>query len=262
MKRVHPMVSIVLLLMLLLITTPASAITFGELDGDLHPNVGAVVINAGDEADPYWFAICSGTLIAPEVVLTAAHCVGDDERLWVSFDTTFDQESERLLGTADPHPDFASGGQNDPHDIAVIVLDEAVAGIEPAKLPEPGLLDDLRADHTLRDQTFTAVGYGTVRESKKRGPQALMDNADRRYALQSANALRKSWLQLSMQPATGDGGTCYGDSGGPHFLGDETSNVVVSITVTGDAFCRATDTTYRLDTASARDFLDGYVNLP
>jgi hypothetical protein len=32
--------------------------------------------------------------------------------------------------------------------------------------------------------------------------------------------------------------------------------------VTGDAMCRATDTTYRLDTASARAFLDGFVALP
>jgi hypothetical protein len=32
--------------------------------------------------------------------------------------------------------------------------------------------------------------------------------------------------------------------------------------VTGDAYCRATDTTYRLDTRSARAFLRDYVELP
>ena len=71
-----------------------------------------------------------------------------------------------------------------------------------------------------------------------------------------------SWLTLSMQPSTGDGGTCYGDSGGPHFLGGAQSDVIASITVTGDAMCRATDRTYRLDTTSARDFLGHYVALP
>jgi hypothetical protein len=45
-------------------------------------------------------------------------------------------------------------------------------------------------------------------------------------------------------------------------LGGETSNLLVSITVTGDAPCRATDRTYRLDTASARDFLGEFVDLP
>ena len=65
-----------------------------------------------------------------------------------------------------------------------------------------------------------------------------------------------------MNPSTGSGGTCYGDSGGPHFLGD--SNLVVSITVTGDAPCRATDVTYRLDTPWARAFLGQFpgVSLP
>jgi hypothetical protein len=40
------------------------------------------------------------------------------------------------------------------------------------------------------------------------------------------------------------------------------SNPIVSITVTGDAMCRATDKTYRLDTPAARDFLDDFVALP
>lgn len=60
-----------------------------------------------------------------------------------------------------------------------------------------------------------------------------------------------------MNLATGNGGTCYGDSGGPHFLGD----VVVSVTVTGDVPCKATDKTYRVDTPWARDFLDAFVTL-
>ena len=77
---------------------------------------------------------------------------------------------------------------------------------------------------------------------------------------QSFNTLTKSWLKLNMNPSTGSGGTCYGDSGGPHFLGD--TDLVVSITVTGDTACRATDVTYRTDTASARAFLDDFVTLP
>lgn len=256
--RMRPLVGAVLLTSMLLMAAPAGAITFGELDGDLHPNVGAVVAEFPDEG---LFNICSGTLIAPDVFLTAAHCILDQE-LWVSFDTTFDQDSELLSGTAHAHPLFASGAQNNTYDIAVIVLDKPVDAVEPADLPTAGLLDGLKADGTLRDRIFTAVGYGTVRETKTGGPHGFVENFDRRYALQTANTLLKSWLQLSMQPSTGDGGTCYGDSGGPHFLGDETSNLVVSITVTGDAMCRATDTTYRLDTPSARAFLAEYVTVP
>jgi len=113
---------------------------------------------------------------------------------------------------------------------------------------------------SLRNQRFTAVGYGTVREDKRKGPQSLFFDGMRRYADQGFRSLTKSWLNLSMNPSTGSGGTCYGDSGGPNFLGN--SRVIASITITGDAVCRATNVTYRLDTPSARAFLDEFVRLP
>lgn len=76
--------------------------------------------------------------------------------------------------------------------------------------------------------------------------------------------LNRAWLRMSQNAATGDGGTCYGDSGGPNFLGagGSETRVIASITVTGDAMCLATNTTYRLDTASARAFLGQFVTLP
>jgi hypothetical protein len=65
-----------------------------------------------------------------------------------------------------------------------------------------------------------------------------------------------------MNPARGHGGTCYGDSGGPNFLGagETETNIVAAITVTDDAMCRATSVDYRLDTASPRAFLGQYVS--
>ncbi len=63
-----------------------------------------------------------------------------------------------------------------------------------------------------------------------------------------------------MNASTGNGDTCYGDSGGPNFLGD--TNVIAAITITGDAVCHSTNVVYRLDTESARAFLDDYVTLP
>ena len=74
------------------------------------------------------------------------------------------------------------------------------------------------------------------------------------------NATNKTWLRISMNPSTGNGGTCYGDSGGPNFLG--TTDIVAAITITGDMVCRSTNVDYRLDTQSARAFLGQYVPLP
>ena len=263
--------SVAVLSLLLLLAAPWSshAITFGHLDGGRHPNVGALLADY-DASSPGLDVLCTGTLIDERVVLTAAHCtaflesIGID-RVRVTFEPRWDEDSTSRAGTFVGsyvnHPEFGAGGQSDPHDIAVVLLDRS-PGIEPARLPDAGLLDRLKASHSLDDRTFTAVGYGTVREVKTGGPHAFGSDGKRRYVTQEALNLQKAWLLLSMNPSTGNGGTCYGDSGGPHFLGGPASNLLVSLTVTGDAMCRATDKTYRVDTAVARDFLDNFVDVP
>ena len=247
--------------------SPASAITFGQRDGELHPQVGALLAELSPDS-PGPELLCSGTLIAPRVFLTASHCTAYLEEqgipahdVWVSFAPSFDEDSAStaglIRGTYHTNPQFGSGGYNNPHDIAAVVLDSS-PGITPARLPNVGLLSQLKASGALAEETFTAVGYGTVRESKTTGPHALFFDGIRRYALQSFLSLQKAWLQLDMNPSTGSGGTCYGDSGGPHFLGGTQSNLIVALTVSGDAVCRATDKDYRIDTPWARTFLEQF----
>jgi secreted trypsin-like serine protease len=248
---------------LLLLATPlAQAITFGQPDGNLHPNVGSMLLQAPDNQ---WYQICTGTLIAPTVFLTASHCVSwlepsgwalDD--VWVTFDPVISASSTVYHGTAVPNPNYGHDEHN-ANDVAVILLD-APLGLPLAQLPTAGLLDQMQADHLLKDQMFVTVGYGTVRNDPTHAWQTFQDDNERRYVEQSFQALKPFWIQLSMNPATGNGGTCYGDSGGPHFLGD--TNIVVAVTVTGDRYCRATDVDYRIDTESARAFLAEFVTLP
>jgi Trypsin len=231
----------------------ARAITFGQLDTtNRFPQVGGLVA----EVDGEKFLICSGTLIEEDVFLTASHCTVGLEDVWVTFDPSFDQSSPLHAGTYHTNPAFGSGGQSDTHDIAIVTLDAPVSGVMPARLPTANYLDSI----ALKQVRFTAVGYGTVREDKTKGPQSLFFDGQRRFADQGFRSLTNAWLNLSMNPSVRSGGTCFGDSGGPHFQGS--SNLVVSITVTGDRFCRASDVTYRTDTASARDFLEEFVTLP
>jgi hypothetical protein len=270
-KRVALAFVVVVGAVLAALVGPAGAITFGEPDGDLHPNVGALLADH-DEESPGLDILCSGTLISPDVFLTAGHCTSFLEseeitEVWVTFDPEYDEDAVApaniIAGTYVTHPEYGfsgPGGASNPHDLAVVLLDEPVA-ITPAELPTLGLLNETAGAHGLADETFTAVGYGTVREDKTGGPHPLFFDGIRRFATQSFRSLQRSWLNLSQQPSTGDGGTCFGDSGGPHFLGGVESNLIISITVTGDAQCRASDKTYRLDTASALDFIGQYVDL-
>jgi hypothetical protein len=256
----------------LVLAGPAGAITFGQLDGNRHPHVGALIAEWDVDEPGVKKILCSGTLIRKDprsstsnTFLTASHCVAflpsvgvDPDEVWVTFDPSFDEAnpgaSVLIPGTYNVHPQFACCGFNDTHDVAVVELDASRSGA--AKLPTLNQLNSMN----LRSEWFTAVGYGTVREDKTRGPHSLFFDGKRRFATQTFNSLVGSWLKLSMNPSTGSGGTCFGDSGGPHFLRD--TKLVLSITVTGDRFCRATDVTYRMDTASARAFLDDFVTVP
>jgi hypothetical protein len=260
------LISFLVLVLGLLVVMPANAITFGELDGEQHPNVGALLV-AWPYPDGPIDIVCSGTLIEPDVFLTASHCVSwmpsagiPAEDVYVTFDTAYEIGTSTIYpGTYRVNPNYGHD-MADLNDVAVILLDESIPGITPATLPPEGYLDGLKDNHGLKDQSFVAVGYGSVRDDKTGGFHPIYWEGARRFSSGTFNALTKSWLKISMNPATGDGGTCYGDSGGPHFLGD--SNMVVSLTVTGDAPCRATDVTYRLDTDSARSFLTEFVTLP
>jgi secreted trypsin-like serine protease len=232
----------------------AQAITYGQPDGNKHQNVGALVGTFDGQTYPY----CSGTLISPTVFLTAAHCGDDGSTVSVTFDSTYTSKSKLYTGTFYSNDQYP-GSENDPYDIAVVVFDKPIRGIEPAQLPTLGQFDSVD-----KDQQFTAVGYGGQEAVNQPGGPVIGYLDTREYAVSTLNAIGPSYLRLSQNPATGNGGTCYGDSGGPNFLGagsDET-NIVAGITITGDALCKSTNVIYRLDTESARDFLGEYVALP
>jgi hypothetical protein len=266
----HRTIVLLVTLLTFVLATPVQAITGGTLDGDDHPNVGAVIaIYTPISEDPIVW--CSGTLVAPTLFLTAAHCIEDDPELTilgVTFDPVpIDPETGDLVGTIipvapdglHPHPDYP-GPASDPLDIAIIELDpDDPIDIAPALLPTLHQFDELAQTTGLRGQQFTAVGYGsTGREHEPGSGTPTFQSLDSRmFAVSTFRALNRAWLRLSMNPATGDGGTCYGDSGGPNFLGAGAgeTDIIAAITITGDIPCRATNVVYRLDSLSAQEFL-------
>ena len=235
----------------LLLAAPAGAITSGSPDGNGHPNVGGLVA-AEAYPDGTW-TYCSGTLISPTVFLTAAHCV-EGARVRVTFSSAYQDGDKTYTGTWHADPAY-NQSQSDPHDIAVVVLDKPVKGVAPARLPQAGSLSKLSGS-----QQFTSVGYGAYEVTNQPGGHNYLYNDVRGVATGTLNSVNPAWLRISMNPSHGDGGTCYGDSGGPNFLAS--TDIVAATTITGDAVCRSTNVDYRLDTDSARSFLGQFVVLP
>lgn len=245
---------VVVVAVLLMMAAPVQAITYGQPDGNRHPNVGALVGTFDGQTYPY----CSGTLISPTVFLTAAHCDVGTTQVAVTFVEKYSPSVQLYVGTFHADPRF-NQRQNNPHDIAVIVFVQPILGITPAQLPTLNQFN--RVD---KNQQFTSVGYGGQEPINQPGGPVIRYLDNREYAVSTLNAVTPAFLRLSQNPATGNGGTCYGDSGGPNFLGagaNET-NIVAATTITGDALCKSTNVDYRLDTPSARSFLGQFVTLP
>ncbi|WP_440102355.1 S1 family peptidase [Streptosporangium sp. H16] len=250
--------------------SPAWAITNGSPDLTAHPQVGAVI---GDKPnDDGTWSYCTGTLISPTVFLTAAHCAEKGQKTArVSFSSRYRHGDKIYTGRY--VIDSRYKDKSDLHDMAVVVFDTAIPGIKPARLPTEGLLDRLEAANALKITRFTPVGYGAMVSTKAsaKGKHAsargkhkvrLTYTDTRHQASISFEDLTRRWLKLSLS-SKGDGSTCFGDSGGPNFLGGPTSDLLVATTISGDDdACRMTNYDYRLDTPQARSFLKKFVTLP
>jgi len=232
---------------------PAGAITFGSADGSGHPNVGGLVAEQA-YSDGTWI-YCSGTLISPTVFLTAAHCEEGD-RVRVTFSSAYQDGDKIYTGTWHADPAY-NQSQSDPHDIAVVVFDKPVKGIAPATLPEAGSLSGLTGS-----QTFTSVGYGL----QKSFPDAA---AWKDVALRIRMLATPKLIQINVPGSVGDfsmllsnnahtGGTCFGDSGGPNFLGS--TNLIAGVTSYGkNGTCAGTGGVFRLDRQNVLDFINGFI---
>src|SRR5438094_8382218 len=124
----------------------------------------AIPSGAPDPGDPAVAAIldaagavaCSGTLIAPHVVLTAAHCgidAGTFDQFRVSFGAAASPSGALALTDAHPHPSF------DPstfaHDLTLLALER------PAPVA-PLAIDSRAVDASFVGAGFAAVGFGTT----------------------------------------------------------------------------------------------------
>jgi len=263
-----------LLTMSLLLSPKASAITYGFVDSNnTFRNTGAFIVKSPTTGEI--FPICSGTMITNNVFLTASHCTifytqdlaPEGFVAYVSLDQSIPfgaltSNKTTLLAVAHvvTNPNY-NQSQSDSGDIGALILERNVNGVTPAVLPSCGLLDQLAAQNGLKKALFTNAGYGLQNRVVGGGVPFFQDlnPIPRMFSFSSFNSLNGGYLRLSQNASTGNGGTCFGDSGGPNFMTLNGQQLIVSITITGDSVCRSTNVDYRLDTVSAQGFL-AYVN--
>jgi hypothetical protein len=238
---------------------PAYAITAGgELDGNKHPYVGLMIAQDA-KGNPLWR--CSGTLISPTVYLTAGHCT---EAPAAHVEIWFDADVENGIPENGYPFDGDAGGKPYTHpsynpnafylfDLGVVVLDKPVKMKQYGRLPSRDVLDRLATERGLQDVTFTAVGYGLQRIN----PVFVEDDRIRMVAtphLVQINTGFTGDFSVLLSNNHSSGGTCFGDSGGPNFIGN--TNVVGGVTSFGiNGNCAGTGGVYRVDRADDLDWL-------
>ncbi len=207
----------------------------------------AITNSVDDDGDPAVVAlvegatvVCTASLIAPRLLVTAAHCIPDGALPEASFGAVPGSGDVLVpLAAARRHPRFDSASLA--NDIAVAVLaTEMPSGVAPVSLP-PVPLDASFAGSALRLVGFGKTSAGDTTAPRKRAGSAI--------------AMAPSETTFSFAPSPSQ--TCTGDSGGPAFATVGGIEALVGITSTGDAACdqRATDT--RVD--SFATFLQAFV---
>ncbi len=263
------LVAVMAMLLVVASSMPAGAVQFGEPDENEHPHVGLLVFDV-DEA-PTWR--CSGTLLSPTVVLTAGHCTfgATGGRIWFEpdiFDSPaaeeypFPGESSVEFAEVHTHPDY----DDDAFflfDVGVVILSEAVNVETYGSLADVGLLDELAIQRGLQERSFTVVGYGlqsvvpTLQADlvRHQGEVQLIDVRG------TAGIPTGTSATFTNNPGEGNGsgGTCFGDSGGPTFVGD--TNIIAAITSFGlNANCAGIGGAYRVDTAGDQEFINEFLD--
>jgi len=261
--------------MLGLAVNPARAITDGELDGNDHPHVVLLLMEVGGA--PAFR--CSGTLLSATVLLTAGHCTNNFPGAPFTGMRVFTESDVQAgIGTTNNYP-FAGPNSVEAvswaahplyetapffvHDVGVVILQApGVVLPEYGTLPAADQFDGFKTRRGQQQVAFTSVGYG-LQQSFPTPAAFLASNTRTRYV---ANP---RLIQINVPGSTGDfsmllsnnantGGTCFGDSGGPNFLGD--GNVVAGITSFGrNGNCAGTGGVFRTDRQDVLDFVGSFL---
>jgi MYXO-CTERM domain-containing protein len=205
------------------------------------------------------YGICTGTLVAPDIVLTAAHCVhpqvlGLDSQAQVTqltqigFDTpnAFSLNGGYRVAAKEtiPHPGFSAQNAGAGNDIAIVKLVRPVT--DRAWTPINRVYNDAPVGMKLLQVGYGASKSGTQNQNTAGPLNALKD----KVTISCASFGSSDQMHICYSQTDGSG-KCVGDSGGPSFLTINGVQKVVGVTSVGDQNCAQAGLDIRVDTQLA-----------
>jgi len=195
----------------------------------LTEDQGIVGGTQASEGEFPWFVafdplvMCGGSLIAPDRVLTAAHCVvgGPPSSVLVGPTNINDGEQIDVL-CASYHPDFRVGIRGD------LFNDIAVLKLASNSTAQPVTLNSDINYPSVEGTPLTVIGYGATAEG------GIASSALKKLGtfFQTTSTCQKNYPDVEFGTHVcgnvDDSGDCQGDSGGPLFDTNKTQVGIVS----------------------------------
>lgn len=240
------------------VVSPAGAI-FGGVPDSTTNNVVVALHRDG------YMPRCTGTLVAPTWVVTAAHCIWNDSvggvdpyvtQLRVSTTSGFAGTSQAtsVIRSAIPHPNYTSWRSG--YDLALLKVDDVFGG----KFVALASLEEIKS----YGDTYSSViasGFGLTSENGSVSKIALEVSLTMRPQNVCASSLPNSFASISSSIicVTGDASraTCSGDSGGPLFLNTAVGRKLAGATSFGDIPC-SSSRTFFTNVVAFSSFLSDY----
>jgi V8-like Glu-specific endopeptidase len=208
---------------------PAGVAKFQIVNGTAdasHTSVGALEMSDG--------SLCTGTVIAPRLVVTAAHCIeGGSAQVFILGANIDSGSATQVTATKSiQHPQYQAevveqGEYVGYHDIAVVVLSKN-APVAPVAYRKASLSG-------TEGSVVTFVGYGEDKIGLRYNVRTTLD----------AIWTQGWWNYVSSQYP---GNTCNGDSGGPGLLSVGGVEQIIGIVSSGDQYCSHDGYNTRVDT--------------